>query len=55
MSSDMRRQATPESDEAGMTAKAEWIAPQVEIVAAQHAENSPFVPGATFDGGTGYS
>jgi hypothetical protein len=51
----MSRQATPVDYAADKTAKAAWIAPQVEVVAAQHAENGPSAPGATFDGGIGYS
>jgi hypothetical protein len=48
-------QKLPQSDSDQSAAKPAWVAPQVEIVAAADAENSPIVPGATFDGASGYS
>jgi hypothetical protein len=51
----MSPQAAPHGGNDETPVKAAWIAPHIEIVAAGDAENSPFVSGATFDGGIGYS
>jgi hypothetical protein len=48
-------QKLPQDGNDQPTTRPAWVAPQIEIVAAGDAENSPFVPGATFDGGSGYS
>jgi hypothetical protein len=48
-------QMLPQGGNDEVAAKPAWVVPQVEIVAAADAENSPFVAGATFDGGIGYS